>query len=86
MGSSLSPIVRNIFMEHLEKLVPDTTQYIPSLWLRYVDDIVLFVVWPQGPERLQNFLSHLNNLRSLSSSLWKYVLVTWEGTTLTITV
>jgi hypothetical protein len=38
MGSSLPPIVSNIFIEHLEKLVLDTAQYKPSLWLWYVDD------------------------------------------------
>jgi hypothetical protein len=37
MGSSLSPIVSNIFMEHFEKLALDSAQYRPSLWLRYVD-------------------------------------------------
>jgi hypothetical protein len=35
-----------------------------SMWLRYVDD--LFVVWPHGPEQLQNFLSYLNSLRPVS--------------------
>jgi hypothetical protein len=58
---ALSPIVSNIFMEHLEKLALDSAQHKPSLWPRYVEDI--FVVWPHGPERLQNFLSHLNSLR-----------------------
>jgi hypothetical protein len=61
MGSSLSPIFSNIFMEYFEKLALVLAQHKPSLWLRYVHDI--FVVWPQGPERLQNFLSHLNSLR-----------------------
>jgi hypothetical protein len=61
MGSSLSPIVSNIFMEHFEELALDSAQYKPSLWLRYVDDT--FVVWPHGPQRWQNFLNHLNSLR-----------------------
>jgi hypothetical protein len=33
----------------------------PSLWLWYVDDT--FVVWPHGPQLLQNFLNYLNSLR-----------------------
>jgi hypothetical protein len=33
MGSSLSPIFRNIYMEHFEKLVLDAVQHKPSLWL-----------------------------------------------------
>jgi hypothetical protein len=48
-------------MEPFEKLTLDSAQNRSSLWLRCVDDI--FVVWPPGPERLQNFLSHLNSLR-----------------------
>jgi hypothetical protein len=40
MGSSLSPIVSNIFMENFEKLALDSAQYKPSRWLRYVDDTV----------------------------------------------
>jgi hypothetical protein len=32
MGSSLSLIVSNIFMEHFEKLALDSAQYKPSLW------------------------------------------------------
>jgi hypothetical protein len=33
MGSSLSPIVSNIFMEHSEKLALDSAQHEPSVWL-----------------------------------------------------
>jgi hypothetical protein len=33
MGSSLSPIISNIFMEHFEKLGLDSAQQKPSLWL-----------------------------------------------------
>jgi hypothetical protein len=61
MESSLSSIVSNIYMEYLEKLALTLAQHKPSLWLCYVDDT--FVVWPHGPEQLQNFLSHLNSLR-----------------------
>jgi hypothetical protein len=61
MGSSLSPIVSNIFMGHFEKLALDLAQHEPSVWLWYAD--ATFVVWPHGPSRLQDFLSHLNSLR-----------------------
>jgi hypothetical protein len=50
----------NIFMEHFEKLALESAQHKPSLWLRDVDDT--FVLWPHGPERLQNFLRHLSSL------------------------
>jgi hypothetical protein len=42
MGSSLSLIVSNIFMEHSEKLALDSAQHKPLVWLWYVDD--MFVV------------------------------------------
>jgi hypothetical protein len=61
MGSSLSPIVSSIFMEHFQKLALDSAQHKPSLWLRYFDDT--FVVLPHGPSQFQDFLSQLNNLR-----------------------
>ncbi|PNF26841.1 hypothetical protein B7P43_G17376 [Cryptotermes secundus] len=61
MGNYLLPIVSNIFTEHFEKLALYSAQYKSSLWLRYVDDT--FVVWPHGPERLQNIFDHLNTLR-----------------------
>jgi hypothetical protein len=46
-------------MEHFEKLLLTRHSNKCHLVL-YVDDT--FVVWPHGPERLQNFLSHLNSL------------------------
>jgi hypothetical protein len=48
-------------MEHFEKLALDTTEYKPAKWLRYVDDT--FIVWPHGPDKLQEFFHHINNLR-----------------------
>jgi hypothetical protein len=50
-----------IDMEHFENLVLDSALHKPSLWLHSVDDT--FVVWPHGPEQLQNFHSHLNSLK-----------------------
>jgi hypothetical protein len=56
----LSPVISNFFIEHYEKLALDLARHKPSLWLRYIDDMI--VVWPHGPDRLQNFLSHRNCL------------------------
>jgi hypothetical protein len=61
MGSFLSPIVSNIYVEHFAQLAVDSVQDKPSLWLRYVD--YTFVIWPHGAEGIQNFLTHLNSLR-----------------------
>jgi hypothetical protein len=61
LGSSPSPIVSNLYLEHFENLALDSALHKPSLWLRYVDDT--FVVWLRGPEQLQNFRGYLNSLR-----------------------
>ena len=58
MGSPLSPVVANIFMEEFENEALQKAGYKPRLWLRYVDDT--FVIWSQGRGQLENFLSFLN--------------------------
>ena len=37
MGSPVSPIVTNLYMEYFEKKALSTTST-PGLWMRYVDD------------------------------------------------
>ncbi|XP_041484607.1 uncharacterized protein LOC121431166 [Lytechinus variegatus] len=59
MGSPLSPIIANIFMEHFEHQALKTADKPPSLWLRYVDGT--FVIWPHSTPDLHQFLNHLNN-------------------------
>ena len=54
MGSLVSPIVANLFMEYLEQKALGTATNHPRLWLRYVDDT--FVI--QRKEHKQNFLEH----------------------------
>lgn len=58
MGSPISPIIADIFMEHFEDQALSAAQLKPELWLRYVDDT--FVVWRHGKEHLPAFLSFLN--------------------------
>ena len=59
MGSPLSPIVANIYMEEFETAALQTSTLCPKLWVRYVDDI--FVVWQHSRTDLQEFLYHLNH-------------------------
>ena len=59
MGSPLSPVLSNIFMENFEtELLPNITNF-SIKWFRYVDDI--FAVVPANLD-VNNFLSDLNDL------------------------
>ncbi|GJQ87905.1 hypothetical protein Trydic_g1172 [Trypoxylus dichotomus] len=60
MGSPLSPIIANIFIQDFETRALDTAEYKPKLWLRCVDDT--FIIWTRGEDKLQNFFSHLNSI------------------------
>ncbi len=58
MGGRLSPILANIFMEHLEYGVLSTFQFVPKLYLRYVDDV--FIIWDKDRGPHDSFLQALN--------------------------
>ena len=58
MGSPLSPIVANIFMEKFEEEALATVPHAPGLWKRYVDDT--FVI--QEEKHSNEFFQHINSL------------------------
>ncbi|KAJ8914806.1 hypothetical protein NQ315_014551 [Exocentrus adspersus] len=60
MGSSLSPIMSNIFMEHFEETYVKSYINKPKIWWRYVDDV--FSIWPHRQDNLTDFLNFLNNI------------------------
>jgi hypothetical protein len=60
MGSPLSPVTANFYMEDFEKKAIEQATHKPVCWYRYVDDT--FVIWPHGQDKLQEFLNHLNGL------------------------
>jgi len=62
MGSPLSPVIANFFMEHFEKYAVEQVTHKPVCWFRYVDGT--FVIWPHGQEKLTEFLDHLNGLHN----------------------
>ena len=62
MGSPLSTVITNFFMEDFEKKAIEQATHKPVCWLRYVDDT--FVIWPHGQEKLPEFLNHLSGLQN----------------------
>nr|XP_060622650.1 uncharacterized protein LOC132769734 [Anolis sagrei ordinatus] len=60
MGSPLSPVIANFYMEHFEKQALETATKKPTIWFRYVDDT--FTIWSHGEEELNRFLEHLNSI------------------------
>ena len=62
MGSSLSPILANIFMEFFEtQLIEDIPEDLrPELWLRFVDDV--FCCY-RDMDKFEEFLLLLNSIR-----------------------
>ena len=60
MGSPLSPVMANLFMEEFEKKALATATLKPGFWFRYVDDTLSS--WSHGLDNLQKFLDHINSL------------------------
>ena len=58
MGSPISPIVANLYMEDLETKVIQSVQNPPSFWRRFVDDTLTIMKSPQ----VESFLNHLNSI------------------------
>ncbi|GJQ82841.1 hypothetical protein Trydic_g2581 [Trypoxylus dichotomus] len=58
MESPLSPVICNIFMEAFEHEAIESSRMKRKCWYRYVDDT--FVIWPDGPRTLEEFLQHIN--------------------------
>ena len=59
MGSPLSPVLANLFMEYFESELLPTIMPKPLLWLRYVDDI--YLIWPND-QNFDLFFSRVNTL------------------------
>ncbi|XP_072017038.1 uncharacterized protein [Amphiura filiformis] len=58
MGSPVSPIVCNLYLEHLEQLAISTAPHPPLWWFRYVDDTHTKL----KKRYAQEFTDHLNSL------------------------
>ena len=62
MGSPLSPVVANLYMEAFEKQTLEAALWRPAFWVRYVDDV--FAIWPHDTQSLDEFLGHLNSQKT----------------------
>ena len=58
MGSPVSPIVANLYMEYLEQKALSTAPHPPRFWGGYVDDT--FVIHKEANK--QSFLQHINSV------------------------
>ena len=59
MGSPISPIVANLFMEDLEVQAIRTSTTPPTLWKRFVDDTFTII---KKKKKTDSFLQHLNSI------------------------
>ena len=57
MGSTISPIVANLFIEEFE-INHKHCYHPPTIWLRYVDDTLII----QKAEHIYQFIQHINSI------------------------
>ena len=59
MGTKMAPAYANLFMGDLEQNLLAQYPLKPLVWWRYIDDI--FMIWPHGKEKLNEFVNLLNS-------------------------
>ena len=60
MGTRMAPPFVNLSMGEFEKNSISGYAHKPYLWYGYIDDI--FMVWTHGEDKLNTFISYLNNI------------------------
>jgi hypothetical protein len=74
MGSPLSPLTANIFMQNFEETFVMKPNKKPTMWLRYVDDCL--IIWKHGKDELKTFLNILTRALTRLGSLLKLKKIT----------
>ena len=57
MGSPVSAVIANLYMESFEEQAITASSYVPRIWKRYVDDTFTIL----DRKNVDDFLQHLNN-------------------------
>ena len=60
MGSNLSPVLSNLYMEYFESVLLPQIKPVEMFWVRYVDDI--FACWDDSWGSFDDFFQRLNSL------------------------
>ena len=76
IGTKFAPIYTCIFMDDIESKFLETQSLQPLIWFRYIDDV--FFMWTHGEEKLQLFLTDLNNYNPLIK--FTYELIKFNNT------
>ena len=58
MGSCISPVVANIFIEHIERQVLTTFREPTRIWIRFVDDVFCVIKLSV----IDDFHQHINSI------------------------
>lgn len=71
MGSPLSPVIACLYMEHLEKekILPSLPE--ETVWVRYVDDVLVFTDSVQAAETILQGINNIENSIKFSMELEK---------------
>ena len=59
MGTKMAPAYANLFMGDLEQKILAQSLPKPLVWWRNIDDV--FMIWPHGEEKLNEFVNLLNS-------------------------